>query len=306
MKFLPITIFLMTLLTSCSNGKLEKELSNTKSELEKLKIELKTCSTELSDIQNTPEQRILVANRLFNSGELTAAKKSYNNIISKFPETEFSKQASMKIKEIDKELERKRIKEKQKKAEEERKKALGFKILKPTNNVTFGYLKLRFEKVWIGKRWTFDGYGSRYFLRDATRGNKHVLVRTSISSETKNPHLPPIMAYQYKDGKLEIIGTLGYEFRRWKDYGSYLGNYADYGNDFAHSKTIPFNLGIETNENKLKSGQVYIVMKKSNCFKRKHEDFGQPEISYNRMGCDVKRSLELSDFDNDYILIKRL
>src|SRR5690606_5418775 len=132
------------------------------------------------------------------------------------------------------------------------------------------------------------------------------LARISISSESKNPDLPPILAYQYFDGKLMLLGTLGYEFRRWKDYGSYLGNYADYGNDFAHSKTIPFNLGYESSEDNLKSGKVYVVMRKVNCFTRKNKDYGRPEIQYQMGICAPKSTLEVSDFDNDYVLIKTL
>ena len=37
----------------------------------------------------------------------------------------------------------------------ERKKALGFKILKPTLLVKYGYLSIQFEKKWKGKRWAF-------------------------------------------------------------------------------------------------------------------------------------------------------
>ena len=302
-KLLPIVFFAIL---GCSDGQLKTDLEKTKAELEKTKQELINCSTELADVLNTPDQRILTAKKLFADGNFSGARKEYEEIKSKFPDTEFTNIANKEIAELDKAVEKRKVETERRKKEEERKKALGFKTLKPSSTVKFEDLTLNFEKVWTGKRWSFDDYGSRYMLRDATRGNKHVLARVRISSESKNPQLPAILAYQLFDGKLILLGTLGYEFRRWKDYGSYLGNYADYGNDFAHSKTIPFNLGYETSEDNLKSGRVYVVMKKTGCFSRGNKDYGNPEVQYTMGICSPKSSLEVSDFEDDYVLIKIL
>lgn len=302
-KLFPFAFFAIL---GCSDEQLKTDLEKTKAELEKTKQELTNCSTELADVLNTPDQRILTAKKLFADGNFSGARKEYEEIQSKYPDTDYFKTASKELAGLDKAIEKRKIEAEKQRAEEERKKALGFKVLKPSTTVKFGDLSLRFEKVWTGKRWSFDDHGREYSLRDATRGNKHVLVRLSISSESKNPELPPILAYQYFDGKLLLLGTLRYEFRRWKDYGSYLGNYADYGNDFAHSKTIPFNLGFETSEDNLKSGRVYVVMKKTNCFKRENKDFGRPEVQYKMGDCGAKSSLEVEDFEKDYVLIKTL
>lgn len=77
-------------------------------------------------------------------------------------------------------------------------------------------------------------------------------------------------------------------------------------NNFAHSKTIPFNLGFETREDNLKRGRVYVVMRKINFFTRENKDLGRPEIQYKKGICSPKSTLEVSDFDNDYVLIKTL
>ena len=190
---------------------------------------------------------------------------------------------------IEKTIEQKRI-------ETERKKALGYKVLKPTTKVKYEDLTLRFDKIWKGKRWSFDDYGSQYFLRDAQRGNSHIMTRVSITSENKNPSLPSILVYQMDNGELKYLGTLGYKFRRWKDYGSYLGNYADYGNDFAHSKTIPFNCGVELSNDDLVSGKIYVVLKKHGCFNRTKVDYGNPEIAYRESYCNPKGILKVEDF----------
>lgn len=297
-KLLVLTFGILSFL-GCSDGEAQKQLSELKTELEQTKVELNNCSTELTEIKNTAENRFIRAQKLLSENNLEGAKREFKGIINNFQGTKNATNASNEIAKIDKVIEQKRI-------EVERKKALGFKILEPVSTVKFDDLSLRFEKIWTGKRWSFDDYGSRYKLRDAQRGNKHILARVSISSETKNPSLPPVLAYQMNNGELELIGTLGYEFRRWKDYGSYLGNYADYGNDFAHSKTIPFNLGLQVPDEKFVGKTIYIVMKKTGCFERKKKNYGNPEIEYSEGICSAKRTLKVEDFDNDYILLKKI
>lgn len=286
-------------LLGCSDGETKKQLSELKIELEKTKLELKNCNSELTEIKNTAENRFIRAKKLLSESNLSGAKIEFQGIVDNFKGTNDAKVASKEILKINNTI-------KQRKLEEERKKALGYKILKPTTRVKYGDLSLRFEKIWKGKRWSFDDYGHQYFLRDAPRGSSHILARVSITSEKNNPSLPPILVYQMNNGELKLLGTLGYKFRRWKDYGSYLGNYADYGNDFAHSKTIPFNCGVALSNDNLKSGTIYVVIKKQGCFSRTKTDYGNPEISYTESLCSPKRILKVEDFDNDYQLLKRL
>lgn len=290
-----ITIAAALILGSC--GVPQEDFDKLQSDLEKTKNELTNCSTELTNIKNTPEQRFIRAKKLFSDNDLLGAKKEYQGIVDNYKGTNDANIASKEIAKIDQTIEKRRI-------AEERKKALGFKILKPSTIVKYGDLSLKFEKIWTGKRWSFDDYGSEYRLRDAERGNKHVLARVSITSKSNNPSLPAILVYQMNNGELKLLGTLGYEFRRWKDYGSYLGNYADYGNDFSHSKTIPFNLGLQLSNEKLDNKAVFVVMKKSGCFSRRQKDYGNPEIEYKEGSCNPKRTLKVDDFDNDYVLLK--
>jgi hypothetical protein len=168
----------------------------------------------------------------------------------------------------------------------------------------FGDLTLKFSSISIGKRWTFDSYGSEYHYRDAVRGSKYVLTKVYITSESNNPNLPPILVYKLENGLLSLLGCQSYEFRRWKDYGSYLGNYADYGNDFAHSKTIPFNLGLQVSEEELNSFPIFVVMQKDGCFNRQKNSYGNPEIAYEKSFCDYKESLSVDDFEENYHLLK--
>ena len=307
MKLKPIIYSILTITAlSCSNGETEKQLSELKIELQKTKAELSNCSTkldnskaELTEIKNTAENRFIRAKKLIAENKLTKAKLEFQGIVDNFTGTNDANIASNEITKIDNKI-------KQRKLEVERKKALGYKVLKPSTRIKYGDLSLRFDKIWKGKRWSFDDYGSQYFLRDAKRGNSHVLARVSITSENNNPSLPAILVYQMKDGELNLLGTLGYKFRRWEDYGSYLGNTADYGNSFAHSKTIPFNCGLELSNDDLKKGMTYVVLKKQGCFNRIKVDYGNPEIAYRQSLCNPKRILKVDDFDKDYVLLKKI
>ncbi len=279
------------LIIGCSNPELQKELDSVKQELV-------NCSKELADIKNTPEQRLIRAKKLLAENDLQGAKNEFQGIVDDFNGTGDAKNAMKEVAKIDKIIE-------DKKKEAERKKTLGYKILTPSSTVKYGEITLKFEKIWKGKRWTFDTYGDRYMLRDAERGKNHVLARVSISSESNDPQLPPVLVYQMDNGELNLLGTLQYEFRRWKDYGSYLGNYADYGNDFSHSKTIPFNLGLQVSNDELEGKSIYIVLKKRGCFYRQRKAIGNPEIEYRKLSCTPKQVLKIEDFDNDYVLLKR-
>lgn len=298
MKILAVTLALFTLF-ACSESNTKEELSKLKVELENTKAELTSCAKELTDLKNTAENRLIRAKKLLSDNDLIGAKKEFSGIVENFKGTNDATNASREIEKIDRLIEQKR-------AEAERKKALGYKILKPTSRVNYGDIALRFDKIWKGKRWTFDDYGYKYFLRDAQRGNSHIMVRVSITSAHNNPVLPPILVYKMESGELKLLKTLKYKFRRWKDYGSYLGNYADYGNDFAHSKTIPFNCGVELSNDDLKSGTIYIILKKQGCFNRTKTDYGNPEIAYRENSCHAKEVLRISDFDHDYVLLKKI
>lgn len=293
--------FSTILIHSCTNSNAESpgRISKLVKELDSTKLALKKASEELRTLKNSPDQRKVRAEMLFADEKYTQSEQEYQGIIDNFKGTTQAVVAEKKLKEIKEILKRK-------KAEEERKKALGYKILSPTKTVNYEGITIEIQKLWSGQNWSFDSHGDEWFYRAATRGNTHILARISITSKDKNPQLPPFMVYEMMQGKLHYTGALGYEFRRWKNYGSYLGNYADYGNDFAHSSTIPFNLGLQVAKEKTGKNNLYIVVKKKGCFKRVRNDFERPEVGYAEILCDEKKILELEDFEKDYVLIGKL
>lgn len=284
------TIAFALLVTSCNNGV-------EQSEYDKLKTELTECKKTVEELQNTPQVRLANGQQFLSKNDKINAKKELNELITKFGETDEAKKAKILLADIEKQEQE--IKEK-----EERKRTLGFKILKESSFVNAIDVNVKFNSITTGQQWVFDNYGDEWRYRSAERGEKYILAKVAISSDNKNPELPPIGVYKMTSGTLSLIGTMGYEFSRWDDYSSYLGNDHDFKNDFAHTKTISFSLGLSVSNENINNDAVFVVVKKENCFSRSTDRFGNPPISYNSSGCNLKSTLTVDDFDKDYVLVK--
>jgi hypothetical protein len=284
------TIIVAILTLSCKDGVKQ-------SEYDKLKAELNECKTTVEELRNTPQIRLSNGQQFLSKYEIINAKKEFNELIEKFGETEEAKIAMSLIAGIEKE-------EKERKEEEERKKNLGFKALTETSTVSAGNVTLKFNSVSTGGNFAFDRYDNRWSYRDAERGEVYVLANISVTSKIKEPELPPMSVYKNENGSLSLIGTLEYKFYRWEDYSSYLGNDADYGNDFAHTATIKFSCGLSISKEDIENNVVFVVVKKENCFLRSTERFANPPVSYISSGCNMKSTLKVEDFDKDYVLVK--
>lgn len=180
----------------------------------------------------------------------------------------------------------------------------GFSSIKENKMVTYADLIYTFSDISIGKTLIADRYEDRYFYWEAERGNKFIINKFSIKSESKDPLLCPILIYKQSSNSLELIGKCFYKFNRWKDYGTYLGNYIDRGNSFVYSEKINFVAGYEIQESELENNAIFIVLKKDHCAIREEDRFANPPISYNLSECGVKNTLTTDDFLNDYVLIK--
>jgi len=288
-KFL-LGIALILTLNSCQNGPSQNEYN-------KLKTELEECSQENKELKNTPANRLLSAQKLETDGKLIQAENEYRELVGKSPKSEEGKVAQKFIDKVEKEREEKKI-------EEERKKRLGFKVLKENSSIKQGGCKLTFSNIKLENRWIFDRYGNQWRYIDAERGNKYLTFSLSITSDIKSPELPPIYVYQLIDGKLEYKTTAYYKFHRWEDYGSYLGNDADYSNDFSRTATIRFSPGAQLEMDSYNKYPTFLLVKKSNCVYRNEDKFGNPPVSYLNSNCNHDQSLTVDMATEDYFTIK--
>lgn len=94
-----------------------------------------------------------------------------------------------------------------------------------------------------------------------------------------------------------------YSFARWSGYGEYLGNYADYGNDFAHTSTISFS-NAATIKKSYQNDVIFVVIKKTGCLERLASRLSTSPVGYVSSGNDMASILTVDDFDSQYQVIK--
>lgn len=294
---------IIPLLFAC--GVDQSEFNKIKKERDDLAVKVNECNAVIQALRDSitmlafpADQRLSKISTLVSSGDYSAAKQEISLLTSLFPESKEAKATPAIIEKIDRLVV-------QKKAEEERIKALGFKALKTNASITIGYNKVDFSNISVGNTFTFDSYGDTYHYFTADRGNKYLSAAMKITSGDKDPKLPQLALYSVSGDTMTWEGNFFVRFTRWKDYGSYLGNYNDNGNDFSKVSSVNFKTGYEASEELTKKPYA-IILKKVNSLTRHYERFDNPPVSYTG-SVDYPYNLKLEDFTKDgseYVVVK--
>ena len=296
-------VLIVPLLFSCGVdqsefNKLKKERDDLAAQVSANKATIQALRDSVTMLAFPADQRLNKINTLVSSGDYTAAKQEIARLTSLFPESREAKATPAIIEKIDRLIA-------QKKAEEERIKALGFKALKSSTTFKIDYNTVELTSISVGNTFTFDSYDDRYFYRTADRGNKYVTAAMKITSQDKDPKLPQLAIYSISGDTMSKVGSFDTEFARWKDYGTYLGNTHDFGNDFAKTSSVRFKIGEEVSEDIVK-GPYALIMKKENGLSRNYDRFANPPVSYTGY-VSYPSTLRLEDFTkegSDYIVVK--
>ncbi len=270
-------------MTSCDNNKVKK------SEYDKLQQELAETKKANEELQKTPQIRLSKGQEYIAKNDFENAKKELSVLIEKFNGSIEAKKAESLLAEIEKQ-------EKIKKETEERKKALGFKILKENTTLTIDNITLKFKSVSTSSKWIFEYDKYDYYrYRSAERGNTFVLANVIISSKVKKSKIPLISVYRLSNGCLNLIGNMSREF-----VTDPAGSYND--KDFKYVSSVAFSQAIEISKKTLDETAVFVVVKRVNCSKY---EFGY-YLDTSSEGCNIKSTLTVDDFDKNYALIKIL
>jgi hypothetical protein len=115
------------------------------------------------------------------------------------------------------------------------------------------------------------------------------------------------MAVYAADGAaLTQVGSFRYRFARWADFGAYLGNHADFRNDFSHSSRIAFSTAAPVSEEDSKRRPLYVVATREGCHKRQQDRLLQPPIHYLPGKCDsLRKTLTVDDFSGGSLAVLR-
>jgi hypothetical protein len=270
-------------MTSCDNNKVKK------SEYDKLEQELAETKKANEELQKTPQIRLSKGQDYIAKNDFENAKKELSVIVEKFKGSIEAKKAESLLAEIEK-------KEKLKKETEERKKALGFKILNENTTLNIDNITLKFKSVSTGSKWIFENDKYDYYsYKSAERGNSFVLANVIISSKVKKSNIPLISVYKLSNGCLNLVGNM-----RRKFVTDVEGSYNNI--DFKYVSSVAFSQALEISNKTLDETAVFVVVKRVNCSKYK---FGY-YLDTNSEDCKIKSILTIDDFDKNYVLIKIL
>lgn len=290
-----ITLFLF----SCTSTQDNAVINGLNQEIKNLKAENAELKRTIDLLKYPASDRLKRINQLIAINSLSEATEEINQLKELFPK-------SAEAQECEKQKQVIADKQAKIKAEEERIKALGFKVLKEVSTVNVFYNKISIGQFSTGTTFTFDAYDDRYFYRTADRGNKYISARITITSTDKDPNLPVFYVYRVSGDKLIYVDNFKLEFARWEDYATYLGNYNDNSNDFSKTATIPFKIGIEVSE-EIASSPLVIICRKQNCMIRHYDRFANPPVSYSiGDGCTYDTTLTIDDLKNGYAVVKIL
>ena len=297
MKKLTSFFILLGLMTACNNY--SDEYNKSQQELASARDSIRVLQKQIMELSYPANQRLDNINKLIKAGDLDAATAEIDNLVALFPKSNEAQQENSLRTKIEK-LHQAKIEE------EKRIKALGFKVLKDNMSVSFGDVKASFSGFQTANTFTFDSYDDHYRYFQADKNQKYISASMSITSSSSNPKLPQCAVYFVNGDVLEYsYTTFITRFARWDDYGSYLGNDADFNNDFSKVNTVRFKIGVEVKDENLQRPFV-VVLKKEGVLERTYEQFSTPEISYSGYA-SFASTLTLADVgeSGQYAVVKR-
>ncbi|WP_157421939.1 hypothetical protein [Acidovorax sp. Root219] len=257
------------------NVELKKQIALLTQERDSISKERNDLKDQVKKLSQTPGNLMGELTALVNQGKIDEAQKALGVLQFEFPKSPESAQAYRLVTEL-----RAKIEKQQEQARQLE--ALGFKALKPSSLTDTNAVKVTMSAPTLAKQFVFDRYDGYYHFRTADRDTKFVVANLSATAKkgVTDPELPGYAIYR-PDGKtLRKIADFSVEFSRWGDYGSYLGNHHDTGNDFAKTSTITFAIGAQVTDEYLGTKPLYIVSTAGGCMKRRYDRFSNPPVSY--------------------------
>lgn len=218
-------------------------------------------SDSLSILSFPSDQRYLEILKLIQEDNLDVALEKIDELKKIFPHSSEANKVSNQISIIEK-------KKAAKKAEEERRKALGFKVFKDNMNITVNekngdILKCIFSGFGFGKTFTFDYIDDvdEYYYKTADKTNTYILANLSLSTKANYASPPSLYACSIVDGKLKRIAYFTHEYANWASYGAYIGNYSETSHDFSKVSTVRYKLAAEISLEESKHPIIIVMFK---------------------------------------------
>lgn len=301
-----MVVCLAIFLTGCGDGGevYKKEAESLRSEIESLRAEITAAQGKISQLEHenktlkeTPHVFLAQVRKAIDGGDEDAAKRALESLTARYAD---SPEAATGSGLFQKMVEDREAREK----EARRLAALGMKAIPVKGTFTGDDSTVTLQSAQITGQWSFNDHGDEYEYRSAERGSRYITAKVTYSSKSKNPRLVPLIVYASNGGELKRLGVMGFEFVRWKNYATFLGNYHDDGNDFAHTESIRFSTGLQVQSEDI-SKPLYIVASSVGCAERNSDRFGRPPVRYMTYSCDkaAPNTLRASDFNGGRFVV---
>ena len=145
-------------------------------------------------------------------------------------------------------------------------------------SIKFGTIKAQ------AKSNNFDyegGAAGRYYYVTAEKDQQMVAMDFTAISKEKDPALPGLYVAKMDGDKLSGVEVFEVRFKKWKQYGCYIGLYHDEENDFATSDSVKFTAFAAVP----KDGGEYVVFTDgARCYVRQDMKRKHPPVEYLPMG----------------------
>ena len=295
-------------------SKREKEVAALKGEVARLENVVAAAQGQItsllesnSNLQiafeefNQPQKKFAEAEGAFKTGDFSGAIKIFREVAAQYPCSEYAQMSKQKEAEAVVAHEN-RLQEEKKKNDAQRE---GFKSVKETPVFATNSTQVKVKSAKKTNQWVTDRYDDYWIYYDADKDSSYFVLDADITSQDKNPKLPSLyVGIIAEDGTIRDIKQMAYSFYRWEDYGTYLGNYSDSRNDFEKRDTVSFTLGVQLKKEDIKGQTVIVFSDKQECFRRSHDRFSNPPVSYYPSCSAPSQAVTAVDFVEKYIAVK--
>lgn len=257
--FFSMVLFLLISACGVNEADYHKALSqidSLKNVIGKYEERFATLQDSISLLKFPADQRYNQIVKLVKEERFDEARVAIADLEKVFPKSKEAELTAGQLSTIEK-------REAEIKVEEERIKALGFKVFKDQATVNFGNKTCSFSGFTYGRTFSFDYVSDvdEYYYRTADKGSTYILANMSMTTKESYASTPSIAVYKIVDGSLNRIAGFQEEYASWSTYGAYIGNYSETSHDFSKVNTVRWKIAAEISNEESKLPLIILTSK---------------------------------------------
>jgi len=184
-----------------------KNLQALQEENQRLKAEVTSLKEQVADLGQTPQVLLDRVQELVKAESLSEAKTIASKLEQRYGPDGLAKTAKANVAQLESKLEARKEQARQLEAR-------GFYALKPSSSVAVNGFVIKVDSLGLGNRWLFNTHDYQYNYRDVQRGEKFVLLKTTLqnTNKSRDPNLPDIAIYAIEGKAMRLVASVDYEW----------------------------------------------------------------------------------------------